>query len=144
MGSSVRSGFPYQPECLVGKSRPRNLSLGFLAAIALTACGGEESLTGPAAESCGTGPFFGTLPVALGDIEAIPVFGGLGAPGHTLPTAHTGFHLLRVGAPVVAPPTCRSPAFAALAIWSLPTDRGSRTTRPNSGSAERFLDGSAT
>jgi hypothetical protein len=74
-----------------------------LAAIALAACGGGESVTGPAAESCGTGPFFGTLPVALGDIEAIPVFGGLGAPGHTLPTAHTGFYLLRVGAPLVAP-----------------------------------------
>jgi hypothetical protein len=71
-----------------------------LAAL-LTGCG--DGLTGPAADSCGTAPYFTRLPVATSDINAITVVGGLGAPGHTLPTAHTGFYLRTVGAQVVSP-----------------------------------------
>lgn len=72
-----------------------------VAALLASACG--DNLTGPAADSCGSDPFFTTLPVALSDIAGIVVFGGLGAPGHTLPTAHSGFHLRTVAARVVAP-----------------------------------------
>ena len=75
-----------------------------LAALALlfTACGGD-GLTGPAAESCGPGPYFSALPVPLAEINAIVVVGGLGAPGHTLPTAHAGIALRTVGTQVFAP-----------------------------------------
>src|SRR5262245_60682315 len=67
----------------------------------LIACKGGP--TGLAADRCGTGPFFTTSPVAIGDINGIVVIGGLGAPGHVLPTAHAGFYLRTVGAQVVAP-----------------------------------------
>jgi hypothetical protein len=72
-----------------------------LLSLLLTACGG--SVAGPAADACGAGPLFSVLPVALVDIDAISVFGGLGAPGHTLPTAHAGIYLDRVGAQVSSP-----------------------------------------
>lgn len=70
----------------------------------LSACSGSEPAA-PATqtESCGTGSYFTALPVALADIDAISVFGGLGAPGHTLPTAHAGIYLRTVGAQVYAP-----------------------------------------
>jgi len=41
--------------------------------------------------------------VALPDIEAISVLGGVDAPGHTLPTDHAGLFLRTEGATVVAP-----------------------------------------
>jgi hypothetical protein len=34
---------------------------------------------------------------------AVTVFGGLGAPGHTLPTAHAGIYLAREGVPLYSP-----------------------------------------
>jgi hypothetical protein len=67
----------------------------------VAACG--TGLTGPAAETCGPPPYFTVLPVAPADFDLITVIGGLGAPGHTLPTAHAGFGLSRVGAPVITP-----------------------------------------
>jgi hypothetical protein len=68
------------------------------------ACGGsEQKLVGPAASGCATPPWFNALPVALSDIDGIVVFGGLGAPGHTLPTAHSGLFLAREGAEVRSP-----------------------------------------
>ena len=69
---------------------------------ALGACA-DDGLVGPAAEPCGSGPYFTALPVALSDINLIAVFGGLGAPGHTLPTAHAGFGLGTEGAQVFSP-----------------------------------------
>lgn len=72
--------------------------------LLLAGCGGD-GVTGPGAEPCGPGPHFTALPVALGDIDAITVFGGLGAPGHTLPTAHPGFYLATEGAAVQSPGT---------------------------------------
>ena len=69
--------------------------------LGLAACG--EGLVGPAAESCGPGPHFTAIPVAPGDLVLIAAYGGLGAPGHTLPTPHTGFMLGTEGAPVVSP-----------------------------------------
>ncbi len=80
--------------------RPVWFLLGFL--LTALACG-SDSLTGTAAEGCGPPPWFTVLPVAFTDIDAIAPIGGLGAPGHTLPTAHTGFLLSREGAPVSAP-----------------------------------------
>ena len=78
----------------------------WLAGIALSgllsACGGDGP-TGIAAEGCGPLPYFTTLPVALADVDFIAVVGGLGAPGHTLPTAHAGFLLKTEGASVFAP-----------------------------------------
>ena len=81
----------------------RSLARWVLAALPIltTACG--DDLVGPAAESCGSAPLFTVLPVAISDINGIVVVGGLGAPGHTLPTAHAGFYLRTVGAQVVAP-----------------------------------------
>ncbi len=68
----------------------------------LAACGGV-SLVGPAAEDCPTTPYFTVSPAAFPDIGNIVVVGGLGAPGHTLPTAHAGFYLATEGAAVRAP-----------------------------------------
>jgi hypothetical protein len=36
-------------------------------------------------------------------MAAVSVFGGLGGPGHTLPTAHGGMFLTREGAPLRSP-----------------------------------------
>ena len=84
--------------------RPRSLgSLLVGLAVVLGACSGGDGLVGPAAESCGSSPFFTALPVSLSDINLIAVVGGLGAPGHTLPTAHAGFGLGTEGASVVSP-----------------------------------------
>ena len=73
----------------------------------LVGCGsdgsGPSKPTGQAAAPCASGPLFTVLPVRLADIGNIAVVGGLGAPGHTLPTAHTGFILATEGASVSAP-----------------------------------------
>jgi hypothetical protein len=66
----------------------------------LVAC---DSLVGPAAEQCGSGARFTSLPVAESDINAITVIGGLGAPIHTLPTDHAGIYLARENVSVQAP-----------------------------------------
>jgi len=80
----------------------RLLVVSTLAFLAI-GCGADGDLTGPAADACGPGPYFSALPIALSDIERIVVFGGLGAPGHTLPTAHAGMYLLNEGAAVSSP-----------------------------------------
>jgi hypothetical protein len=77
------------------------LTVLFLAILA-AACESND-LVGPAAEECGSGPYFTALPVSMVDIDAITVIGGLGAPGHTLPTAHAGVYLATEGALVHAP-----------------------------------------
>jgi hypothetical protein len=69
----------------------------------LTACGGGEELVGPASDDCGPPPYFTELPVSLADFGFIAIWGGLGAPGHTLPTAHAGFALSTEGATVRSP-----------------------------------------
>jgi len=72
-----------------------------LALLLLTACG--SSVAGPSGDDCGTGPFFTVLPVALADIDVVGVTGGLGAPGHTLPTPQAYLYLSAEGAAVHAP-----------------------------------------
>jgi len=71
-----------------------------LAALIVGPCDGP---TGPLSEACGAPPYFTVLPVAPEDIDGITVVGGLGAPTHTLPTAHAGMYLARAGVPVRAP-----------------------------------------
>jgi hypothetical protein len=66
----------------------------------LGACGDAPTSAGAA---CEDPPYFTVIPVALDDINAITVIGGLGAPGHTLPTAHAGIYLARPGVPVISP-----------------------------------------
>jgi hypothetical protein len=68
----------------------------------LGACG-EDSIVGPAAEACGPGPYFSTLPVPAVDLDAVPAFGGMDAPGHVLPTGHGGLFLTRADVPLRAP-----------------------------------------
>jgi hypothetical protein len=80
----------------------RMARIAILLAGLLAACGSDE-LVGPAAEDCDAGPYFSALPVAMADIDVVAVFGGLGAPGHTLPTAHAGIYLATEGAQVYAP-----------------------------------------
>lgn len=76
---------------------------GIMGVMALAACDPGVKLVGPAAGNCAAAPFFSTSPVAMADIDLITVVGGLGAPGHTLPTAHAGFYLATEGAVVRAP-----------------------------------------
>jgi len=79
------------------------ICVGLLLVAAVAACDIGVKLVGPAAENCGSGPLFTAMPVALTDINSISVFGGLDAPGHTLPTAHSGIFLRTEGATVLAP-----------------------------------------
>ncbi len=75
-------------------------------AVVVLACGGEGgSPTGApkVSNACGSQPFFTVLPVSPGDINVVAVVGGLGAPGHTLPTAQSGILLARAGVPVRSP-----------------------------------------
>ena len=67
------------------------------------ACSGGDDLTGPAADDCGPSPWFTELPVSLSDVQLVAAYGGLAGPGHTLPTAHTGFMLRTEGATVRSP-----------------------------------------
>lgn len=71
-------------------------------ALVLGACG-EDSPTGPTLDSCGAPPYFTELPVPASVIEAVPVVGGVDAPGHTLPTDHGAFFINSPDIPVKAP-----------------------------------------
>jgi hypothetical protein len=53
--------------------------------------------------ACEDPPHFTVSPVAMDDLNAITVIGGLGAPGHTLPTAHAGIYLARPAVNVSSP-----------------------------------------
>ena len=78
----------------IPRARLSTLTSVLLAApMLLGACGGTDSITGPAAESCGPAPYFDVLPVPASELESVAIFGGVDAPGHTLPTDHGGFFL---------------------------------------------------
>ena len=81
-----------------GKQRRRRLPVvpAVLLSMAtlLGVCGGD-SIVGPAAEACGPQPYLTVLPVTEAELSSVPVFGGLDAPGHVLPTAHGGLFLTR-------------------------------------------------
>ena len=69
---------------------------------AVLACGGE-SISGPQVESCGAGPHFSVLPVAASELASVAIFGGVDAPGHTLPTDHGGMFYTHEGLTLRAP-----------------------------------------
>lgn len=70
--------------------------------LVLGACGGD-SVTGPGTEACGPAPHFTVLPVSAAVLRAVPVVGGVDAPGHTLPTDHGAFFIDGTNVPVKAP-----------------------------------------
>lgn len=75
-----------------------------VALLLVVGCGrGGEDVLGPDSQACGSSPYFTVLPVDLSDVNLIAVWGGMGAPGHTLPTAHSGFYLKTEGAQVRSP-----------------------------------------
>jgi hypothetical protein len=98
-----------------------------LAAVALagTACSGDGP-TDVAGEPCGPPPYFTAAPVAEADVNMIAVFGGLGAPGHTLPTAHSGFMLARENVPVFSPGRIRITDVRRVTYVASPTREGER------------------
>jgi len=77
-----------------GASRARTTAVAAVAlftATLLGACGGDgDSITGPQGDSCGAGPYFTVLPAAASELSYVAIFGGVDAPGHTLPTDHGG------------------------------------------------------
>jgi hypothetical protein len=71
-------------------------------ATLLGACS-SESISGPQAESCGPGPYFSVLPVMAIELASVAIFGGVDAPGHTLPTGHGGMFYTHAGVTLRAP-----------------------------------------
>lgn len=116
------------PLALSGFQRCRRRVLPCLAALGvcqLGACGGDgfpERQVGD--DTCGAGPYFTVLPVSPVDIDMIAVIGGLGAPGHTLPTAHSGFLLAREGVPVLSPGLMGITAVRRVTYLSSPVREG--------------------
>jgi hypothetical protein len=94
-----------------------------LALLGLGGCDGSPTDTGLGA-ACGDGPLFTALPVALADMALVSVVGGLGAPGHTLPTAHSGIILAREGAPVTVPGDMEVRELRRVTYVSSPTREG--------------------
>ena len=89
---------------VIPRARLSILATILLAApMLLVACGGTDSITGPQAESCGPGPYFDVLPVAASELESVAIFGGVDAPGHTLPTDHGGLFYTHEGVTLRAP-----------------------------------------
>jgi len=112
-------------------SRPRASMLGTAillgVAVVLGACDSGDSITGPAAGSCGPGPYFSVLPSDPGELDYVAIFGGVDAPGHTLPTAHGGLFFTHGGV------TLRSPGD--IAVSSL---RRVRYTSPDAPTEEDY------
>lgn len=71
----------------------------------LAACGGSSSPTGAPTvnNACGAPPYFTMLPVSSSQIAGVSVFGGVDAPGHVLPTPHSGLFVTNERIPFVAP-----------------------------------------
>jgi hypothetical protein len=84
----------------------------------------ESATEGPSSAACGELPYFTVMPVALQDFSALTVIGGLGAPGHTLPTAHSGFYLSREGAPIRSPGEIQVRAIRRTVYRVSPTRQG--------------------
>lgn len=86
--------------------------------LALVACGRDEL------PPCGDPPYFTVLPVAPEDMSAVTVFGGLGAPGHTLPTPHAGIALARAGVTVRSPGELRATRVRRVTYLASPARQG--------------------
>jgi hypothetical protein len=102
--------------------------LGALTAVALAAASAAcaNGPTGLAGEPCGPLPHFTVSPVAQADVNLIVVIGGLGAPGHTLPTAHSGFSLARENVPVASPGRIQITEVRRVTYVTSPTREGER------------------
>ena len=111
---------------------PRTGRLALPALILLAVACGSESPTQPPEKSeapvasCGPLPYFTVLPVAAADLEATAVVGGLGAPGHTLPTDHVALYVTRVNVPVVAPGRIQITSLRRVTYVTSPTRQGKR------------------
>jgi len=103
----------------------RAAHLGALTVVlAGVAC--DSGPAGLAGEECGPLPYFTVSPVAPEDVALIVVIGGLGAPGHTLPTAHSGLMLAREAAPVASPGRIQIDEVRRVTYVSSPTREGER------------------
>lgn len=102
----------------------RRVFLAFVV-FGVTACGGDGP-AGLANVGCGALPYFTATPVPLSDVDFVAVIGGLGAPGHTLPTAHSGLILRREGVPVVAPGRIQINSVRRVTYQASPTRQGER------------------
>jgi hypothetical protein len=112
---------------MLGAARPPGLATALALAIATGAAAGcGESVTGPQAESCGEGPYFTVLPIADADLAEVSVFGGLGAPGHTLPTPHAGMFLAREDVPLRSPGDLAVTELRRVTYVSSPGRQGER------------------
>jgi hypothetical protein len=113
---------------MIGRTRPAGTPLSPVGCLTLVlwlgAC--SDSVSGPQGDSCGPPPYFTALPVAVGDINLVTVVGGLGAPGHTLPTAHAGFALARAGVPVQSPGDLAVTDIRRVTYVASPTRQGER------------------
>jgi len=96
----------------------------FVFIAALVSCDNGVKIVGPAAEDCSAGSYFSVIPVALADIDKITVYGGLSAPGHTLPTPHAGIYLATEGAVVRAPGPLQITALRRTTYVASPTRQG--------------------
>ena len=81
----------------------RLLASAILALATLLGACGSDSIAGPAGDACGPGPYFTLLPVPEANLVFVPVVGGVGAPGHTLPTDHGSLNLDGEGITLRAP-----------------------------------------
>ena len=116
---------PAHPKAAANISPRRTALTGPLAlAVVGAGCNGEP--TRLAGERCGALPYFTVAPVAPADVDLIVVAGGLGAPGHTLPTAHSGFMLAGEGVPVVSPGLIQITTVRRVTYLSSPTRQGER------------------
>lgn len=106
------------------RSIPRLVAAPVVALAALLGACDGDGLVGPAAEACGAGPHFTALPVAMTDINGIVVVGGLGAPGHTLPTAHAGIGLRTEGAQVFSPASMQITRLRRVRYLASPNRQG--------------------
>ena len=93
--------------------------------LAVGACG-DDGPAGLAEEGCGALPYFTATPVPLPAVDFVAVIGGLGAPGHTLPTAQSGILLEREGVAVVAPGRIQINSVRRVTYQLSPTRQGER------------------
>jgi hypothetical protein len=91
-----------------------------LALVTVGACNSPTDEGAP----CGDTPYFTVLPVAPADFNAITVFGGFGAPGHVLPTAHGGMYLARTGVTLRSPGAIEVTQLRRVTYVSSPTRQG--------------------
>lgn len=86
-----------------GRGRASGLGAATVAAVALLGACDGDSISGPAGEACGASPYFSVLPVPEASLSSVAIFGGVDAPGHTLPTDHGGLFLEGASAPLSSP-----------------------------------------